>query len=304
MKAHIFYFFLGFVCLLSSGLSVATYQRNQLVWDRVMADGTPNKVAGWDANGDAAEITPIDPSNFVDLTSNQTINGTKRFNPGGGQAGIGVGQVASDPGSGVQGDMWVNSTSNSLKVLLNSTNRTLVNFTSTLPVDYVPFSTGANGTVTGEAEFTYNSTTNTLTSARVVTVPTTNVAGLNVGTLSGDPAAPVNGDVWLNTATQSLKGRVNGASVPLNTIKYSASVGAFDFPNTAAGAQSSLAIAGITGAVVGDPAIIGYPTVPPTNGVYYAYISAANTVTVVFTNTSTAAIDPANQNFNIIVFNR
>lgn len=236
MKAHIFYFLLGFICLLSTGLSVATYQRNQLVWDRVMADGTPNMVAGWNAQGDPAEIAQA---------------------------------------SGVSG----------------------------LTATRVPVASSATS-LTDDADLTWTAASNTLTAGRVVTVPTGNVAGLNVGTISGDPAAPVNGDVWLNTSTQSLKGRVNGTSVPLNTIKYSASVGAFDFPNTAAGAQSSLAIAGITGAVVGDPAIIGYPTVPPTNGVYYAYISAANTVTVVFTNTSTAAIDPANQNFNIIVFNR
>lgn len=38
-------------------------------------------------------------------------------------------------------------------------------------------------------------------------------SALNIGTLVGDPDAPVNGDVWYNSATNQLMGRVNGVNV-------------------------------------------------------------------------------------------
>lgn len=37
-------------------LSFTSEQRRELVWSRVMADGTPNKYAGWDANGEPVEL--------------------------------------------------------------------------------------------------------------------------------------------------------------------------------------------------------------------------------------------------------
>lgn len=45
--------------------------------------------------------------------------------------------------------------------------------------------------------------------------PGANAAGLNVGSLAGDPDTPVNGDAWYNSTSNELKVRVNGASVAL-----------------------------------------------------------------------------------------
>lgn len=40
-------------------------------------------------------------------------------------------------------------------------------------------------------------------------------AGLNVGSVSGDPSAPSNGDLWYDSAANELTARINGANVAL-----------------------------------------------------------------------------------------
>lgn len=45
--------------------------------------------------------------------------------------------------------------------------------------------------------------------------PGANAAGLNVGTHSGDPATPANGDLWYNISSNALKARINGSTVSL-----------------------------------------------------------------------------------------
>ena len=44
-------------------------------------------------------------------------------------------------------------------------------------------------------------------------------AGLNVGPVAGDPSTLANGDVWLNSTTNAVNARVNGANHQLNTVK-------------------------------------------------------------------------------------
>ena len=43
-------------------------------------------------------------------------------------------------------------------------------------------------------------------------------AGLNIGALAGNPFTQVNGDIWLNTSTQQIFGRINGANVDLSAV--------------------------------------------------------------------------------------
>jgi hypothetical protein len=45
--------------------------------------------------------------------------------------------------------------------------------------------------------------------------PGTNNAGLNVGSLAGDPSSPSNGDLWYDSAANELTARINGANVAL-----------------------------------------------------------------------------------------
>ncbi|MGJ5820977.1 LamG-like jellyroll fold domain-containing protein [Paludibaculum fermentans] len=46
--------------------------------------------------------------------------------------------------------------------------------------------------------------------------PSAATAGLNVGTLAGDPSVPVNGDLWYNSGTGKVRARQNGANVDLS----------------------------------------------------------------------------------------
>src|SRR5215813_1649392 len=51
----------------------------------------------------------------------------------------------------------------------------------------------------------------------------------------------------------------------------------------------------VTGARLGDPVVIGFVTNPAANLTYYAFVSAADTVTARFVNTSAGTVDPAAQ---------
>ena len=75
-----------------------------------------------------------------------------------------------------------------------------------------------------------------------------------------------------------------------------------DFPSTAAGAKSDLTMT-LTGAVNGEAICLGVPNGSiVANGVFTAWVSAANTVTVRFTNTNLAtALDPASGTFTATI---
>jgi hypothetical protein len=76
---------------------------------------------------------------------------------------------------------------------------------------------------------------------------------------------------------------------------------ALDFANTASNTSSSLTIT-VTGAADGDVVSLGVPGAAiNANSNYSAYVSAANTVTVVFNNYSAAAINPASGTFRVTI---
>jgi len=71
-----------------------------------------------------------------------------------------------------------------------------------------------------------------------------------------------------------------------------------DFASTAFGTQSQVAMTVVfTGAVVGDAVSVGGPMVA--EGLYFAYVSAANTVTVRYINTSTTTAYEPDGTYNI-----
>ncbi len=72
-----------------------------------------------------------------------------------------------------------------------------------------------------------------------------------------------------------------------------------DFASTAANVITDSSAITITGAVPGDPCILGSDTAPPAQGSFYAHVTAADTVKVRFVNNSAGAIDPASQTFTI-----
>jgi len=75
-----------------------------------------------------------------------------------------------------------------------------------------------------------------------------------------------------------------------------------DFGNTAAQTSTDLTIT-VTGAADGDSVILGVPDGSTlAGGVFSAWVSAANTVTVRFTNETAGALNPASGTFRATVF--
>ena len=52
---------------------------------------------------------------------------------------------------------------------------------------------------------------------RITFSPGATTAGINVGSVAGNPSAPSNADLWYNTATNELYARINGANVALGS---------------------------------------------------------------------------------------
>ena len=76
-----------------------------------------------------------------------------------------------------------------------------------------------------------------------------------------------------------------------------------DVASIAAGGSDSFDIT-VSGATKGSPVIVGYGTLVNQSLIFRAYVSAANTVTVVIKNTSTTtAYNPASQAYTVTVFN-
>lgn len=95
---------------------------------------------------------------------------------------------------------------------------------------------------------------------------------------------------WTNSVGRMKVGLVLTGSATLN------------FASTAAGASTDLTIT-VTNALDGDPVSVGVPNASTlANGVFTAWVSAANTVTVRFTNTNlVTALDPASGTFKVSV---
>lgn len=95
-----------------------------------------------------------------------------------------------------------------------------------------------------------------------------------------------------NTFTKVLLGALVGS-------------GTLNFPSIAAnGGVQTLTIT-VTGAGTGDEVLLGIPTAAITAGVvWFAYVNATNSVTVVATNCTTGALDPGSGVFKVAVIKR
>lgn len=78
------------------------------------------------------------------------------------------------------------------------------------------------------------------------------------------------------------------------SAKFLWATASMDFASSATLLSSDVTIA-VTGARLGDPALIGFVTPPVANVTYYAFVSAADVVTARFMNTSGGTLDPAAQ---------
>jgi hypothetical protein len=88
------------------------------------------------------------------------------------------------------------------------------------------------------------------------------------------------------------------ANAITNVLSNSA---ALDFASIAAAASADLTIT-VTGAAVGDEVALGLPAAPTAGIVFFAFVSATNTVTVRAMNITAGAVDPASATYSVIVF--
>lgn len=195
------------------------------------------------------------------------------FNPDGTNAGINVGSQAGDPSAPSNGDIWYDSTNNTLDARINGATVNLgagggnafgkivvsgqsdvdadaasdsltlvagsnVTLTTNAGTDTVTIAMSGVGGITGPGSSTDNAIVRfdgvgggtiqdsgiTISDGNVIAFPDdvrqtfnpgANAAGLNVGSIAGDPGTPSNGDLWYDSTANELTARINGANVAL-----------------------------------------------------------------------------------------
>lgn len=152
--------------------------------------------------------------------------------------GAGGGAVATDAIWDAKGDLAVGTGANTAAKLTAGANG-LVLTTDSAEVTGLKWSSVAGtgdvvgpGSSTDNALARFDSTTGKLIQESVVTVgdtgifafpdnirqtfnPGANAAGINVGSVAGDPDTPSNGDLWYDSSANELTARINGANVAL-----------------------------------------------------------------------------------------
>ena len=198
-------------------------------------------------------------------------------------------------------------------------NGTVTNVTGTIPISV------ANGTTTPSITIANASTT----ASGVVTTGTQSMAGNKTftGNLATSQAfsatgfSTLTGGASIGTmATTSSLTHVLGVNSSnaigeigvADGIKFTSgslgldsykTIALMDFPSTNAQSSSDIT-ATVTGAVAGTPVLLGVPNAAVlANTSYSAWVSSTNTVTVRFNNYSSAAANPAQGSFYLIVLN-
>lgn len=259
-------------------------------------------------NGSPTVPYTFSTAGSLTLSGNIISNGTSNtvFNSSGGEFGIGT----SSP-DGLQVNATLTAAARgvpSTRMGLNSTTPTFVLEGSSSDVWSLDNSSGAFRWVrnfasvplqlssTGQMSFTGSAANSILQlkagTASAGTAPLTFTSGTNLTTpLTG--AVEYDGTEFYmtnSTASRTIVGRVLKGSATLN------------FPNTTTASSSDLTIT-VTGAADGDVVSLGVidalRTVAGTD--YRAWVSASNTVTVRFLNTSGGDIDPASNTFKVTV---
>lgn len=103
------------------------------------------------------------------------------------------------------------------------------------------------------------------------------------------------GTYALATITVDQDGRLQSA---VNGVLAASAV--LDFPSTSSNGTQDLTIT-VTGAANGDPVALGVPAGSATAGMFFAFVSATNTVTVRFYNGSGGSVNPASGTFKVKV---
>jgi len=111
-----------------------------------------------------------------------------------------------------------NQTANrNLTIPILTANRTIVVTGETSQISIGAEVTGASTSLTDTADIAYLNTTNTYIAGTRQNFLglIAGTAGLNVGGIAGNPTTQVNGDIWYNSSSNILFGRINGVDVNL-----------------------------------------------------------------------------------------
>lgn len=230
----------------------------------VMLANNPQIISGvpWSVGNNGA---------FMGFESEFTYNSTTNtldvdrvtLQPSATLAGLNVGGLAGDPSTPSNGDLWYDQTANELTARINGTNVALGaggGIGGTATANQIAYGTGAN-TIGSKSTFTWNPSIDEFTAGTIVMDNNTiygtggtnlfldaigveitslqkhnftsdaNNAGINVGSVAGNPTPLVNGDMWYNSTTSSLNARINGQTVELGSglMRYSAVIPAATF---------------------------------------------------------------------------
>ena len=126
---------------------------------------------------------------------------------------------------------------------------------------------------------------------RITFSPGATVAGINVGSVAGNPSGPSNADLWYNTATNELYARINGANVALG----SGGGGGITIGTTTITSGTNTRVLYNNAGVVGEYVITGTGNVvmsaSPTLTGTVAMAAATASGTIVQTSASSAAFE-------------
>lgn len=199
---------------------------------------------GTNTIGNAGSLTLLPTANLVlSSLSNVNISAsgnivsiTKHFfTPTSTLSGFNLGNIAGNPSSLANFDIWGNSSTGAITTHLLGTTREILNQpTSGIPQNYVAIGSSVNSTLNGDADLTFVGATNTLSSPRFQGASTATLASLNLGSLAGNPSSLGNADVWYNSTSSTLNGRISGATreilnqpvsgIPINNIAIGSSI--------------------------------------------------------------------------------
>lgn len=180
-----------------------------------------------DTNGNEVFVITATGSAVNEVTiANAATGNNPTFTASGSDANVGINFVPKGSGT-----IQVSGAA----IVTVSATQTLTNKTLTTPIIAQISNTGTLTLPTSTDTLVGRATTDTLTNKTLSTsntvsaaltwtagvkqtfAPDATTAGINVGSVAGDPSVPANGDLWYDSTANELTARINGANVALGS---------------------------------------------------------------------------------------